>query len=168
MPESNTKKYERDKGDSLYRRSLYTFWKRAAPPALMDVFNAPSRETCSVRRERTNTPLQALATLNDIQFIEAARILAQGLLRQHRGDDTKLVAELGRRVLLRPLRDAERTVVIATLKDLRTHYAVHPDEAAQLLGYGEAPPEPGQTAADVAALTLVANQLLNLDEALNK
>ena len=168
MPESNTKRYERDKGDSLYRRSLYTFWKRAAPPALMDVFNAPSRETCSVRRERTNTPLQALATLNDIQFIEAARILAQGLLRQHRGDDTKLVAELGRRVLLRPLRDAERTVVIATLKDLRTHYAVHPDEAAQLLGYGEAPPEPGQTAADVAALTLVANQLLNLDEALNK
>lgn len=168
MPESNTKRYERDKGDSLYRRSLYTFWKRAAPPALMDVFNAPSRETCSVRRERTNTPLQALATLNDIQFIEAARILAQGLLRQHRGDDNKLAAELGRRVLLRPLRDAELSVVLGTLKDLRTHYAAHPDEAAQLLGYGEAPPEAGQTAADVAALTLVANQLLNLDEALNK
>ena len=76
MPESNTKKYERDTGEKLYRRSMYTFWKRSAPPATMDIFNAPNRETCTVRRERTNTPLQALATLNDPQFVEAFLSLA--------------------------------------------------------------------------------------------
>jgi len=168
MPESNTKKYERDRGESLYRRSLYTFWKRAAPPAMMDVFNAPSRETCSVRRERTNTPLQALATLNDIQFMEAARVLAQDVLKRHRGDDTRLVEQMALRVLLRPLKPTETPVITATLQDLRNHYAAHPDEAKELLAYGEAKADPGLPPDELAAATLVANQLLNLDEALNK
>ena len=82
MPGSNTRDYKQDSGEGLYRRSLYTFWKRAAPPASMEVFNAPSRETCTVQRERTNTPLQALVTLNDPQFIEAARHLAQHTLKE--------------------------------------------------------------------------------------
>jgi len=69
MPESNTHFYRPDHGEKLYRRSLYTFWKRSAPPASLDVFNALSREVCAVRRERTNTPLQALVTLNDPQFV---------------------------------------------------------------------------------------------------
>src|SRR5438093_11810579 len=78
---SNTRDYKRDQGENLYRRSMYTFWKRGAPPAAMDILNAPSREFCTVRRERTNTPLQALVTLNDPQFIEAARHLAQRTLK---------------------------------------------------------------------------------------
>src|SRR5205823_3896358 len=104
MPESNTRFYERDTGPQLYRRSLYTFWKRAAPPASMDIFNAPSREVCTVRRERTNTPLQALVTLNDPQFIEAARNLAQAAIKDG-GTTAEGRAEfLAMRLLARPLR----------------------------------------------------------------
>ncbi|MFO0966794.1 MAG: DUF1553 domain-containing protein [Gemmataceae bacterium] len=83
---SNTRDYKRDTGEKLYRRGMYTFWKRAAPPALLDIFNAPNREFCTVRRERTNTPLQALATLNDVQFVEAARHLAQKTLKEGQVD----------------------------------------------------------------------------------
>ncbi len=86
MPESNTKMYKPDDGEGLYRRSVYTFWKRAAPPASMDIFNAPSREVCTVKRERTNTPLQALVTLNDPQFVEAARHLAEMALKSAEED----------------------------------------------------------------------------------
>src|SRR5690606_21713719 len=85
MDQSDTRFYKRDSGEGLYRRSLYTFWKRAAPPAAMEIFNAPSRETCTVSRERTDTPLQALVTLNDPQFVEAARKLAEAALKASRG-----------------------------------------------------------------------------------
>ena len=107
MPESNTRKYQPDTGDKLYRRSLYTFWKRGAPPASMEILNAPSREFCTVRRERTNTPLQALVTLNDPQFVEAARHLAQIALKEG-GDNFRRANRLhGQAALARPLRDAE-------------------------------------------------------------
>ena len=79
--QQSSRNYVQDHGESLYRRSMYTLWKRAAPPASMEIFNAPTREVCTVRRERTNTPLQALVTLNDTQFVEAARVLAEQALK---------------------------------------------------------------------------------------
>jgi hypothetical protein len=167
MPESNTKKYTRDKGEAVYRRSMYTFWKRAAPPATMDIFNAPSREVCTVRRERTNTPLQALATLNDPQFIEAARKLAEAALAAGRKDD-EAIAALGERVLLRPLTAKELTIVKGTLKDAQAYYDANADAAKKLIEIGESKANAELPAPKLAAMTLVANQLLNLDEALNK
>src|SRR5207249_7768638 len=100
---SNTRDYKRDIGENLYRRSLYTFWKRAAPPASLDILNAPNREVCAVRRERTNTPLQALVTLNDPQFVEAARHLAQITLKQAATNEGR-VDFIARHLLCRPLR----------------------------------------------------------------
>ena len=91
------------RGENLYRRSMYTFWKRSAPPASMDIFNAPAREVCTVRRERTNTPLQALVTLNDPQFVEAARVLAQRTLKDGGADEATKADFLAARLLSRPL-----------------------------------------------------------------
>src|SRR5438552_4666604 len=99
---SNTRDYKTDDGDKLYRRSLYTFWKRSAPPASMEVFNAPSREFCTVRRERTNTLLQALATMNDPQWVEAARHLAERALREAPSDFDARLDYVTLRVLARP------------------------------------------------------------------
>lgn len=168
MPESNTRNYMADKGENLYRRSMYTFWKRAAPPASMDNFNAPSREVCTVRRERTNTPLQALNTLNDIQFIEAARVLAQHTLKQ--GGDTVIsrLNFMSRRVLSRDFRPEEQVILAASLINLTRDYATAAEDARQLITTGQAQPDPSLDPSELAAWTLVANQVMNLDEALNK
>ncbi|HRQ90227.1 MAG TPA: DUF1553 domain-containing protein, partial [Bacteroidia bacterium] len=99
-----TAKYQQDKGENLYRRTVYNFWKRMAPPASMEILNAPNREVSCVRRDRTNTPLQALVTLNDPQFIEAARRLAESALKESGGDEAKALDLVARRILARPLR----------------------------------------------------------------
>lgn len=168
MPESDTRHYKRDSGESLYRRSLYTFWKRAAPPASLDVLNAPSRETCTVRRERTDTPLQALVTLNDPQFVEAARNLAERALLQAGSKPDQRIEFMAQRLIARPLSGAERGIVKAVLKDLMSHYHAAPQAAAALVAVGESKPDPKLDPPTLAAYTMVANQLLNLDEVLNK
>jgi hypothetical protein len=167
MPESNTKKYKADSGTGLYRRSLYTFWKRAAPPALMDIFNAPSREVCSVRRERTNTPLQALATLNDPQFVEAARHLAQSALASRKTED-EAIDEMANRLLARSLTSKEQAVVKETLAKMRAFYEQQPEATKEFLAVGEADVADAALTPQLAAMTMVANQLMNLDEVLNK
>ncbi|MHB1421768.1 MAG: DUF1553 domain-containing protein [Gemmataceae bacterium] len=165
---SDTRDYRRDNGDKLYRRSLYTFWKRAAPPASMDIFNAPSREVCTVRRERTNTPLQALVTLNDPQFVESARWLAQTTLQDGGAKDERRIDFLARRLLCRPLRAEEMTVVQASLRDLLAHYKANAEDAKKLLAVGEAKVDPKLEASTLAAWTMLANEMMNLDEVLNK
>jgi hypothetical protein len=165
---SNTRDYRRDDGDKLYRRSLYTFWKRAAPPASMDIFNAPSREVCTVRRERTNTPLQALVTLNDPQFVEAARMLAQTTLKSGGDKDKTRIDFMARRLLCRPLRTEEVKVVQTSLQDLLAHYKANAEDAKKLLAVGEAKVDPQLDACTLAAWTMLANEMMNLDEVLNK
>lgn len=167
MPGSDTRNYKQDSGDSLYRRSLYTFWKRAAPPATMEIFNAPSRESCTVRRERTDTPLQALATLNDPQFVEASRRLAEAALKEC-SDPSRAIGQIAAHVLLRPLSAAESEVVTQTVSALEKEFAANPDGAKQLLSVGACKADPALDAPRLAALTMVANEILNLDETLNK
>jgi hypothetical protein len=168
MKESNTGRYKRDEGDGLYRRSLYTFWKRAAPPALMDVFNAPSRETCTVRRERTNTPLQALAMLNDPQFVEAGRKLAEIALKQAGGQADKAFDIIAERSLLRSLRAEERKIIADTYADVEREFAQTPARAKELLAVGDSKADATLPAPQLAALAVVASQIMSLDEAINK
>ena len=165
MRESNTKYYKRDNGEALYRRSMYSFWKRMAPPAAMEVLGATQREVSCLRRERTNSPLQALVTLNDVQFIEAARVLAEQVLKQ---PEDRRVSEAGRRVLLRPFAPAEMAVVKASHDKLLAYYRAHVDDAKTLIAQGEHKADAALPPADLAAMTMLCNELLNLDEVLNK
>jgi len=159
--------YRPDKGENLYRRSLYNYWRRMAPPASLELFNAPAREVTCVRRDRTNTPLQALVTLNDPQFVEAARQLAQQTLLTSKDDAIRLQAAM-ERVRARPPQPAELPILRDSLARLRAHYAGHPADAEALLKVGDAPADPALPKPELAAWTMLCSQLLNLDEVLNK
>lgn len=163
-----TAKYVRDEGESLYRRTVYNFWKRMAPPASMEIFNAPNREVSCSKRDRTNTPLQALVTLNDPQFVEAARCLAERSLKEGRGDEERTLDLVARRVLSRPLRQEETELMHSNRLSLLSHYQAHPEDAAALLSVGESPVDETVVRPLLAAWTMLCNQLLNLDEAVNK
>jgi uncharacterized protein DUF1553 len=164
---SNTRDYKQDSGEALYRRSMYTFWKRAAPPASMDIFNAPTRETCTMCRERTNTPLQALVTLNDPQYVEAARNLAQRAIELS-GEVDRRIDFLAEHLLARPLRAEELVIVRGTLEKFEKHYAAQADDAKKLVAVGESKATEKIPMTQLAAWTMVANELMNLDEVLNK
>ena len=167
MPESNTRTYKRDAGENLYRRSMYWFWKRSAPPSSMEIFNAPSRESCCVKRERTNTPLQALVTLNDPQFVEAARFLADRALEIGGPSDEGRFEFIAERVLARPLAAEEMAIVKQSLADLAAWYAAHPDDAKALIAIGDTKPRAADPV-QLASWTMLTNELLNLDEVLCK
>jgi hypothetical protein len=167
MDGSNTRFYKQDGGAGLYRRSMYTFWKRSAPPASMDIFNAPTRENCTVRRERTDTPLQALVSMNDVQFVEAARELAGRAMQAAVGFDSR-VDYVSTRLLMRPLTARERAIAKGSYEKFRGFYASHEDEALKFLNDGERKGDPALGPADFAALAMLTSELMNLDEVLNK
>lgn len=170
MPGSNTRDYQVDQGQGLYRRSLYTFLKRSAPPPSMEVFNATAREVCTVRRERTNTPLQALVTLNDTQFIEAARILAQHAIQANPdgADPVPRFQWIAAKILSRPLRGEELGVLQSSLSEVAQYYQSTPDAAKELLAVGATRSPDEINASELAAWTMTVNILMNLDEAITK
>ena len=167
MKESTTRFYRMDSGENLYRRSMYTLWKRTAMAPAMDILNAPNREVSCVRRDRTNTPLQALVTLNDPLFVEASRVLAARALHAAPTLDARLDA-VSLPLLGRTFSAPERTVVRRTLDDALASYTRDPGAARQLLAVGESPLDPRWPVPELAAWTLVASQVMNLDESLTK
>ncbi|WP_414661832.1 DUF1553 domain-containing protein [Horticoccus sp. 23ND18S-11] len=167
MKQSTTRFYRTDVGDNLYRRSMYTLWKRTAPPPSMDILNAPSREVSCVRRDRTNTPLQALVTMNDPLFVEASRQLATRALRETKTFDARLDA-VSLRLLGRAFAAPERAVMKRTLDAAVATYRNDPAAAAQLLAVGESPVDATLPAPELAAWTIVSSQVMNLDESLTR
>jgi hypothetical protein len=164
---SNTAKFSQDHGEALYRRSLYTFWKRTAPPPALLTFDAPSREKYCTRRERTDTPLQALVTMNDIQFVEASRKFAERIL-EHSHNPTQRLDFGFRTITARHPSSAELTTLENALTKFSKKYQNDSGSAEKLLSIGEAPADKSLNKPELAAYTMVANLLLNLDEALNK
>jgi Protein of unknown function (DUF1553) len=165
---SNTANFKQDQGDGLYRRSLYTFWKRTAPPPTLQMLDAPTRETCTARRSRTNTPLAALALMNDVQFFEAARGLAERVMAESGPDVRDRVAYAFRLATAREPSDVEAGVLVRQYEDQLAAYRGDVDAAKEVLAVGDSAVVEGLDSAELAAWTLVANVILNLDETMTK
>lgn len=159
-------KYVQDHGPSLYRRSLYTYWRRTVPPPTMATFNAAEREVCLVRKGRTNTPLQALTLMNNVAFVEAARFLAERIMREADSDSASQIRH-GFRIVTGRLPRASESELLAQANDqFFDYFAKNPMEASKLLTIGEAARDKKLPVERHAALTMLANILLNLDEAI--
>jgi hypothetical protein len=168
-PESNTVNFVADQGpDKVFRRSMYTFWKRTSPPPQMNTFDAPSRESCTARRERTNTPLQALLLMNEPQYIEAARHFAERVLIDAPKSPWERIEWAFERLTLRAPVDSEITELLAALEDFEAEYTSNLEAAKKLISIGELPPEETLDAAELATWTMMANLMMNLDEVITK
>lgn len=165
---SNTRDYKQDKGSALYRRSIYTFFKRTAPPPFMTNFDAPSRESFCTLRERSDTPLQALQLMNDVQHFEAARALAERMISGGGATPAERIAYGYRVVLARQPAPEELTVVDEMLNKQLAMYAADPEAAKKAIRNGESQPNPNMPERELAAYTMVANLLLNLDETVTR
>ena len=163
---SNTKEFKADKGEKLYRRSLYTFWKRTSPPPSMAAFDAPTRESCTVRRERTNTPLQALVLMNDAQYVEAARFLAQRSLKE-KSIELERLQWLFNRVIGRPAGNADIADLSEAVSSFRKHFEKSPEVAKNLVKTGESVVDPELDVKELAAWTMITNILMNRDDFIN-
>ena len=167
-PISDTVNYVQDHGDALYRRSMYTFWKRMAVAPDMDAFDAPPRDVACTRRQRTNTPLQALVTMNDPQWVEASRALAERVIRDGGAKPSDKIGYLSELLLSHPPSPRMESVLEGSYRDMEKHYAAAPNDAHSLLAVGEKPSNKAISAPELAAWTMVASEMLNLDETLNK
>jgi hypothetical protein len=161
-------KYQPDKGPDLYRRSMYTFWKRTCPPPGMTAFDAPDRETCTIRRARTNTPLQALVLMNDPTYLEAARKFAERILHEGGADDQSRIQYAYRVALTREPRSNEQALVLALLGEARQKFAGASPEAEKFLRIGDSPRDEKVSPAELAAWTTLGSVILNLDETITK
>ena len=165
---SNTRMYQRDNGSALYRRSLYTFYKRTAPPPFMVNFDAPNREQSCTRRERSNTPLQALQLLNDTQHVEAARALAERIISQGGPEAADRIRYLFRVVLAREPDATELKLIQHQLAEHLVRYQQNEADAKALISQGESKATASVPHVELAAYTLVASTILNLDETVTR
>jgi len=160
--------YVQDKGEGLYRRSLYTYWKRTVAAPFMINFDSPSRETCTVRETRTNTPLQALNLMNDVVFLEASRKFAERLVLEGGTTPAERIDFAYRLVLSRPAKTAEKNILVTVLDDFEKRYRSAPKAATEFLDYGDSARNPHIRPGELAAYTAVASLILNLDATITK
>jgi len=164
----NATTYTQGKGDDLYRRSLYTVWKRSTPPPSAISFDASERLLCTVKRQRTSTPLQALVLLNDVQYVEASRVLAERLLLEGGETTDARITAAYRLLTSRAPRPTELTTVRTLFEQERATFAGNVAAAKALARAGEKTPARALNPVDVAAWTVVASTIMNTDEAVNK
>lgn len=163
----NLRNYKHDEDDGLYRRSLYTIWKRTAAPPQMTTFDVPGRETCRVKRARTNTPLQALTLLNDVTFLEASRVLATNAIRSSSSMQQR-IGFIFRKVLGRKPSEQEAQLLESSLAKRIAYYKANPEMAKELLTVGDAKRPYDLDASEAASYMILANTILNLDETVTK
>ncbi|MFO0937351.1 MAG: PSD1 and planctomycete cytochrome C domain-containing protein [Gemmataceae bacterium] len=166
--DSNTRFYKRDSGSALYRRTIYTFYKRTAPPPYLVNFDSPSREQLCSRRDRSNTPLQSLQLLNDTQHVEASRVFAERIIGEGGSSIPDRITFAFRTVLSRKPNEKELAILTDEWKKHYEKFTKNPEDAAKLLKIGETKVKAGLKPEELAAYTLIASTILNLDETINQ
>ena len=164
----NVPRFQQDHGAKLYRRSVYTYWKRSVPPPNLQVFDAPSREACVLKRSRTNTPLAALVLMNDPTFVEASRKLAELTLKTVQGDDAEKLSWIFQRATSRRPTEQQMALLKSTLKKAMIRYRDQPHLAKELMSVGESSHDSDLSTAQIAAFSAIASALLNTDEVITK
>jgi hypothetical protein len=165
---SGNVRFKQDSGDGLFRRSMYTYWKRSAPAPSMTIFDAPTREKCMVERPRTNTPLQALVTLNDPQFLEAARHLAKRIMKDGGKTPRERVEYAYRLVTARMPKPLVAQILVGAFNEELENYKRNTEAAGKLLMVGTTKRDESLNASEHAAWTIVASMILNLDEVITR
>jgi hypothetical protein len=164
----NLKNYKADTGAGLFRRSMYTIWKRTAAPPSMLLFDAPNREICMPKRSRTNTPLQALALMNEVTYVEAARALAQRMMKEG-GDSVESRLTIGFRLVTARTPDADTLKVLKSgFERRKKEFEKEPERAKAFITQGSSKPDPSLAAPELAAYSATASILLNLDRVITK